>query len=33
VGRLGPEEASDSLSRLVLEFIVQHAAPTVAPTA
>jgi pimeloyl-ACP methyl ester carboxylesterase len=33
VGRLVPEEASDSLSRLLLEFIVQHAGPTVAPTA
>jgi pimeloyl-ACP methyl ester carboxylesterase len=33
VGRLVPEEASDSLSRLLLEFIVQHAAPTAAPGA
>lgn len=32
VGRLVPEEASDSLSRLLLEFIVQHAAPTSAPS-
>jgi pimeloyl-ACP methyl ester carboxylesterase len=30
VGRLVPEEASDSLSRLLLEFIVQHATPTTA---
>jgi pimeloyl-ACP methyl ester carboxylesterase len=33
VGRLVPEEASDSLSRLLLEFIVQHASPTAAPRA
>ena len=33
VGRLVPEEASDSLSRLLLEFIVQHASPTAAPSA
>jgi pimeloyl-ACP methyl ester carboxylesterase len=32
VGRLVPEEASDSLSRLLLEFIVQHASPTAAPS-
>jgi len=31
VGRLVPEEASDSLARLLLEFIVQHAAPSAAP--
>lgn len=33
VGRLVPEEASDSLSRLLMEFIVQHASPTEAPSA
>jgi pimeloyl-ACP methyl ester carboxylesterase len=33
VGRLVPEEAGDSLSRLLLEFIVQHAKPTSAPSA
>jgi pimeloyl-ACP methyl ester carboxylesterase len=33
VGRLVPEEAADSLSRLLLEFIVQHASPTTAPSA
>jgi pimeloyl-ACP methyl ester carboxylesterase len=32
VGRLVPEEASESLSRLVLEFIVQHASRTAAPS-
>jgi pimeloyl-ACP methyl ester carboxylesterase len=32
VGRLVPEEASDSLSRLLLEFIVQHPSATTAPS-
>jgi pimeloyl-ACP methyl ester carboxylesterase len=32
VGRLVPEEASDSLSRLLLEFIVQHRSATTAPS-